>query len=236
MSEYKGYDPIDIGKKTSDAEYYESLEKRKKLFIREHGESKLSDLLFWREIIKEYEQIENTPWERIKNAIDGNSCAYSSLVLELKSKKRNKKEEEIWQSLDHHDIESVLKEISVELGRDFDSHGFQCGQPFERLISILDKGISNQSILNTIQLRTPEGGGMYFGTGFDGPPTGSEFFIISDYKKTLNYSGVGFVVLSDMYKDSISLFKRRFPNVEFVLLENLKSVLEGKVEKASEEK
>lgn len=237
MSEYKGYNPGDIGTNNSDADYYDSLEKRKKIFDKEHGKSNFSELLFWREIIREYEQIENTPWERMRFVIDKTANARFLLIEELKKKKkRNKEEEKIWQALDHHDTEDVLKDISVELGGNFDSHGFQSARPLNGLENILDNGISPKRMLNTVALRLPEGGGLFFSPGFDGPPTNSDFFIVSDYKKNLNYYGVGFVVLADYYKDSINLFKKRFPNFEFVLLRDLKGVLERKKVEAGEGK
>lgn len=123
--------------------------------------------------------------------------------------------------------------VSGEVGRNFDAHGIAKTDQLQKLLALLEKGISKDKPFSSapFEVRDEERAMMGQGMGTGGGTCYKDGIAIvtAGYRESLLEDGIKHVFINDVYKDLVDPLKKLFPQYQIHLLSEQKAVLEAEV-------
>ena len=123
--------------------------------------------------------------------------------------------------------------VSGEIGQHFDAHGIAKLDQLSTLMTLLDTGIDSSRAFYTAPFELPTedkaGMGAGIGTG-DGTAYKTGIAVLtSGYNEKLVTDGIKHVFVNDVYEEMLTPLRALYPQYNFHLLSEQKSVLESEV-------
>ena len=137
---------------------------------------------------------------------------------------------------DEHGDPVPYERVSGQTGEHFDAHGIAKDNQFENLIELLDHGISASKSFYSAPFEAPveikQGLGAALGTS-DGTAYKHGIAVVtSGYGEKLSHGGIKHVFINDVFGAMLAPLAKAYPQYQFSLLSEQKSVLEEDAQRA----
>lgn len=128
----------------------------------------------------------------------------------------------------------MYEQVDGEIGMKFDAHGIDKGNQLENLVTLLQDGIDPSRDFYTAPFEIPDdvralmasavgtSGGTAYKSGLA--------VVTGGYGEKIQESGIKHVFINDVFKETIPLLAKRFPQVQVHALSEQKAVLEAEAD------
>jgi len=130
-------------------------------------------------------------------------------------------------------LQPLYRVVSGEVGQNFDAHGIEKMYQFEKLLDLLENGISKDKPFSTapFEVRDEDRAalGPAFGTSGGTCFKGGIAVVTAGYRESLIERGIKHVFVNDLYAGLVGPLQKMFPQYQIHLLSEQKEVLEKEV-------
>ncbi|MFA5020797.1 MAG: hypothetical protein WC517_01915 [Patescibacteria group bacterium] len=135
--------------------------------------------------------------------------------------------------------DEIFQTVDGTIGINYDAHGVAKSQQLNQLLNLLDNGISKGHDFYTAPFEVPAdikaGLASALGTGGGTAYKDGLAVLTSGYKEKIQDNGIKHVFINDVFSDLKGPLQKTYPQYQFHLLSEQKTILEGEAAKADKQ-